>query len=132
MTASKRVLVIDDEQGVIAFMERLLRTLGYTVDWANDGADGLRKAADPGISLIISDMNMPGEPSSLELVRKLRETRPDCPLVIISGYPSDERLTSCRELGVTEFLTKPFELSFIKGVLNRLFPEKHVDEGSSA
>ncbi len=123
MSTPKRILIIDDEEGVVSYLERLLRMLGYAVDSANNGAAGLEKAADPEIALIISDMYMPGEPSQMDLIRQLREQRADCPLVVISGYPSEDRLDACRALGVTEFLTKPFEISFIKNILARLFDD---------
>lgn len=75
---------------------------------------------------------MPGEISSLELIGKLRELRRDCPIVVISGYPTADRLKTCEELGVSEFLTKPFEISFITSVLQRLLPVEGKTSGRPA
>ncbi len=116
------ILVIDDEPGILSYFSRLLTGLGYQVVTADNSTDGVTRAADPAVSLIISDLNMPGEPSKLDLIRGLRGARPDCPLVVISGFPTTERLKTCTELGVAEFLTKPFEISFITSVLKRLVP----------
>lgn len=121
-----KILVIDDDPGVLAYLSRLLESLGHQAVTANSGAEGLAKAADPTFQLILSDLAMPGEPSKMELIKQLRQMRPDCPLVVISGYPTPERLAECSELGVTEFLTKPFEINFIKGILSRLFPDTHA------
>ncbi len=137
MSAPKRrILIVDDDKSVIGYLERLLQMLGYTVDTCVNGAEGLAKAADPAFELIVSDLSMPGEPSGMDLIRALRKQRPDCPLVVISGFPSQDRLDECREIGVTEFLTKPFEISFIKNVLKNAFdnstgsaPREPVAEG---
>ncbi len=128
MTDRKRVLIIDDEPSVLDYLERLLQRLGYEVECTDNGADGLKRAANPGIDLIISDMFMPGDPCQLELIRRLRECRSDCPLVVITGHPSADIMQDCRQIGVNEFLTKPFELSFIKNVLNKLLlaPTKEI------
>ena len=115
-----RILIIDDDPGVVAYLQRLLERLGHTVESAEDGKTGLERAEDAGIQLIVSDLYMPGEPSRLDLIRRLREVRPDCPLVVVSGYPSEDRLEECRAMGVTEFLTKPFEISFLRSVMDKL------------
>lgn len=117
-----KILVIDDEPAICSYFSRLLTGLGYEVETADNSITGLARVMDPAISLLISDLNMPGEPSKLDLIRKLRELRPDCPVVVVSGYPTPERLQICTELGVAEFLTKPFEISFITSVLKRLCP----------
>ncbi len=124
MTKRTRILVVDDEPCVLNYLERLLNRLGYAAECTGNGAEGLEKAADPSIELIISDMFMPGNPSQLELIQRLREIRSDCPLVVISGHPSEEIMEKCRAIGVNEFLTKPFELSFIKNVLNKLLTDQ--------
>jgi DNA-binding NtrC family response regulator len=116
-----KILIVDDDAGVLGYLTRLLGTLGHTVETAEDGAVAVERATDKSFQMIISDLNLPGEPNRLALIRRLRELRPECPLVVISGYPTQDRLDECREMGVTEFLTKPFEINFIKSVLRRLF-----------
>ena len=127
MPAGKRILVIDDDPSVCTYLSRLLTTLGYEVVTTETGKEGLKHVKDPTIDLVISDLYMPGEPNKLELIRKLRESRPEIPLVVISGYPSQDRLDACQELGVTEFLTKPFEISFIRQTIQRLLAPEHTE-----
>jgi len=125
MTA--KILVIDDEDPILRYFNKLLTALKYDVVTANNSADGCRLAReDADIRLIITDLTMAGEISDIALVRELRNIRPECPIVVISGHPTPVRLEECEQLGVREFLTKPFELSFIASVLARLLqqPEK--------
>ncbi len=130
MSEPKRILIIEDDSRVAGYLLRLLKMLGYHADVCDNGADGLQKAQDASYELIISDLNMPGEISQMDLIRRLREVRAECPLVVISGYPSQDRLDSCRELGVTEFLTKPFEISFIKNILDNLFNKNEAADST--
>ncbi|MCB1070648.1 MAG: response regulator [Kiritimatiellae bacterium] len=122
-----KILVIDDEELIRNYFRHLLRSLNYDVMVAPNSVDGCRLAADPSVNLIISDLNMEGELSDVDLIRELRRLRPDIPLVVISGYPTHERLQECEKLGVSEFITKPFELTFIASVLKRLLDEATAD-----
>ena len=118
--AAEKILVIDDETEILRYFKRLLTGQGYAVETAGNSQAGCELAEDPSVAVIISDLHMPGALSKLDLIRKLRELRPDCPLVVVSGYPAAESLQICRELGVAEFLTRPFEIAFITSVLKQL------------
>jgi len=121
MANQKRVLLVDDDPAVSVYLVRVLRMLGHAVDTVETGAEALKRAEAGGLDLMISDLNMPGEPNGVELIRALHEARPECPIVVISGYPTEDRLSSCEDIGVRTFLTKPFELSFIRQVLEEVF-----------
>lgn len=116
-----KILVIDDEDQIRKHFQMLLPHLGHTVCTAADGDEGVLAAEDESIQLIITDLCMPGRLSETELVRELRRLRPDVPIVVISGYPSGDALMACEEIGVVDFLTKPFELSFIAAILEKSF-----------
>ncbi|MEI7436879.1 MAG: response regulator [bacterium] len=116
----RNILVIDDEESIRKYFKRLLEGMGYTVELAETGDAGRELAVNPAVELIITDLQMPGNPSGMDLVKALRALRPECPVVVISGHPTDDRLKLAGELGV-EFLTKPFELSFIRQILERIF-----------
>ena len=116
----RKILVIDDDEIVRRYFNSLLVRLGYDVELAADGKDGLARASSPDIDLVISDLFMPGSPFGVDLIRQIREKRPLCPIVVISGEGDSKTVADCAALGVTEFLTKPFEMGFIRDVLERL------------
>ncbi|MBU0716445.1 MAG: response regulator [Verrucomicrobia bacterium] len=115
------VLAIDDELAILKYLKMILAELGYDARIACNGLDGCNEAKNPDVKLIISDLNMAGEISGINLVKKLRALRPDCPIIILTGYPTGERLKEAEELNV-EFLTKPFEMPFLATLLKRLLP----------
>jgi DNA-binding NtrC family response regulator len=114
-----RILLIEDEAEVSKYLRMLLERMKHEVETAADGTQGFARAGDDSFDLIITDLRMPGEPSEMDLVRAIREKRPATPLVVVSGHPTPERLEECETLGITDFLTKPFEIDFIRSVLNK-------------
>lgn len=117
-----KLLLIDDDGSIRDYFCALARHMGHELVTAADGCEGMSCVCDESVTLILTDLNMPGEPSGMDLVRAIRERRPDCPVVVVSGHPSEERLERCRELGIDEFLAKPFELAQIRAMLARLLP----------
>lgn len=117
-----KILIIDDEPVILEYLKMILTKLGYDVHTACDGISACNEANNQEIKLIISDLNMPGELSGMNLVRKLRSLRPDCPVIILTGYPTSDRFKETSEIGVIEFLTKPFEIPFLATILKRMLP----------
>lgn len=124
-----KILVADDDQPVRDYFRKLLSRLGYEVVLASDGDEACEKIADPTVRLAITDVYMPGKKKEVELIRELRRLRPELPIVVISGYSAAETLQECEALGVRDFLTKPFELSFISSVIRKLLGEPSEEDG---
>jgi DNA-binding NtrC family response regulator len=108
-----KILVIDDEESIRKYFHKLLMRLECDVMTAADADEGLAMAADPEVKLIISDYYLPGSVQKADLVRALRELRPEIPVMVITGYADMDTITECEALGVKDVLTKPFELSFV-------------------
>ncbi|NIP82357.1 MAG: response regulator, partial [Gemmatimonadetes bacterium] len=106
VAGTETILVVEDEDAVRSLASRILGRHGYTVLEATDGAAALEVAAGNGIDLLLTDVVMPGA-SGCELAARLREDRPDLPVLYMSGYPADE----VGRLGVGTdgaFIQKPF------------------------
>lgn len=102
------VLVVEDDDAIRPLVARILRRRGYRVTEAHDGAEGLTaaEATDAPIDLVASDVVMPamGGP---DMLKRLREARPDLPVLFLSGYSADE--VAARGSLDAPFLEKPFE-----------------------
>ena len=114
------ILIIEDEAVVWALLQRIVKALGHAVDIATDGNKGLELARQGDYAVIISDLQMPGIISGMDLIRRLRATKPQTPIVVVSGYPSAEALGECEKLGITDFLTKPFEMTFVQAIVEKI------------
>jgi two-component system cell cycle sensor histidine kinase/response regulator CckA len=121
--AGRRLLLVEDEAPLHRLLTRALTTAGYEVTAVEDGEAALGAiAAGLKPDLVISDVAMPGSIDGMTLARRLRETNPDLPIVLMSGYAEG---TLSGEV-VSEnfyFLQKPFRisemLSQIAGALTR-------------
>jgi signal transduction histidine kinase/ActR/RegA family two-component response regulator len=86
---SARILLVEDDPTVAEATQDLLHTLGFDTRWAGDGAVALAFVEDdPKLALVLSDVVMPGGISGLDLARRLRDRRPDLPVILTTGYSS--------------------------------------------
>jgi PAS domain S-box-containing protein len=115
----ERVLVVDDEEALVAVTSEVLKHFGYEPVGCADGAAALA-AFDAGrIDAVIADEVMPGL-SGTELARQLRRRRPDLPIVLVSGYTGPMLSERALAAGVSEILKKPVQSRDIAAALARL------------
>jgi CheY-like chemotaxis protein len=112
--------VVDDEPDVEALFRqqfrRDLRAQRFVMDFANSAADALSRAAstiEQSLILILSDINMPGM-SGLEMLPKIREIRPEVPVIMITAYGDPDTRRKAIEKGATGLLTKPIDFSLLR------------------
>ena len=106
------ILLVEDEDMVRAVAERALARQGYTVETASDGEEALETIAKGGAyDLIVSDVVMPNMDGPA-MARALRQTRPDLPILFMSGY-AEEQLRQSIDLDNVAFLPKPFSVQQI-------------------
>ena len=104
----KHVLYIDDEEAIVFLMQRLLERQGYRVSSFTDPREALAAArANPAqFDLAVTDHNMPGR-SGLEVAIALRKIRADLPVLLASGYISEELRARAPAAGIRELIYKP-------------------------
>jgi len=107
---SGTVLVVEDEPGIVDFLERGLRAHGFTVSSALDGVTGTEKALQEDVDLVVLDMMLPGR-SGLEVLATLREQKPTLPVIVLTARGEVEHRVSGLDAGAVDYLTKPFSLN---------------------
>ena len=105
--AGQHVLYVDDDEVIVLMVERLLTRAGYRVTSFRDGRDAVAavRAAPRAFDLVVTDFNMPGF-TGMEVAGVLAEIRPELPVVISSGYISDELQARAAAAGVRALLQK--------------------------
>jgi signal transduction histidine kinase/ActR/RegA family two-component response regulator len=118
---TERVLVIDDEVALRRSVSRGLSRLGYTVDVAANGAEGVRmvQGSPEAYDLVILDMMMP-EMGGTEAFQRIRRIRPDLKVLICSGYSVDSERNELLRDGAAGFLEKPFDSSDIAAAVREV------------
>ena len=118
------VLVVDDEPDVEALFRqqfrRDLRAQRFVMDFAISAADALTRIADTieqSLILILSDINMPGM-TGLEMLPRVKEIRPDVPVIMITAYGDSETKRKAIESGASGLLTKPIDFTLLRGEID--------------
>jgi len=125
------VLVVDDEPDVEALFRqqfrRDLRAQRFMMDFANSAADALSRIAssiDRSLILILSDINMPGM-TGLEMLPKVKEMRPEVPVIMITAYGDAETKRKALENGATGLLTKPIDFTLLREEIDARLAQVH-------
>lgn len=123
---SHKVLVVDDDETLLRFLDDYLTREGYEVIAADRGAAGLRSLYDQRPDLVVLDVMMPGM-DGWEVCARIRELT-DIPVIMLTAKTSEaDRLRGFR-LGVDDYVTKPFSLAElgarIRAVLSRTVPQR--------
>ncbi len=102
------ILVVEDEEDLRGFLVRSLERLGYEIRAVPDGTEAIRvfEADHPGIDIVLLDMNLPGLDGG-RVLERFRETDPDVPVIISTGYAADNLETA----GNVIVLQKPYTLA---------------------
>jgi CheY-like chemotaxis protein len=117
---STHILVVDDEPDVESMFRqhfrRDLRSGRFIMDFALSAPAALERVeaiADPSLILIFSDINMPGM-SGLEMLPKVKQSRPGVPVIMITAYGDAETKRKALECGAEGLLTKPIDFSLLQ------------------
>ena len=115
MNAKRHVLVIDDDAVVGRSFDRVLSDKGYEVDTALNGEEGLKDIESQDYDVIFTDIKMPGM-DGLEVAERIKARCPWTPVVVITGYGTEESEARAHVLGVNGFVRKPLTPEMIESI----------------
>ncbi len=120
-----RILVVEDDREVADYLKNGLEESGYTVDYADNGQDGLYLATAEAYDLLIVDRMLP-KLEGLALIKALRAAGRQMPVLILSALGEvDDRVQGLRA-GSDDYLTKPFSFSELLARIEALLRRGHV------
>jgi NADH:ubiquinone oxidoreductase subunit E len=118
MAEGPKILIVDDEPVVIKSGQRVLKSEGYEVEGALGGRDAIMKIEQNNYDLVFTDLKMP-EVDGITLIRWIKKTKPSIGIVIITGYPSQDTIKEALELGIIDYVPKPFTPAVLIDVTER-------------
>ena len=107
----RKVLFVDDDQIMLLAIEKRFAAFSdsFTMVMAHDGFDAVQKLKENSVSLIILDLKMP-RMDGMSLLTHARDKFPDIPVIIVSGYRTDEMYKLAKSKGVIAYISKPFQV----------------------
>jgi len=115
----QRILVVDDDALSREFLVEAITALGYQPIEAKSGQEALERAQNTSPDLVLTDLRMPGM-DGLELVKRIRESQPDMPSVMITAQGTIESAVQAMRNGASDFLLKPCTPDAIEAVIDRI------------
>jgi DNA-binding NtrC family response regulator len=111
-----RVLVVDDDPGVLGIVERFTRQLGMEVIFRTSGREALECLAEVQPDVALIDLQMPGV-GGIDVLRAIRAADPRCQAILMTGNASLDTAIEAVKAGALDYLTKPFDMARLQGLL---------------
>ncbi len=113
LPAASRILVVDDERSMREMLGILLRRDGHDLTIVESGTEAIELLRRQPFDLVVSDVKMP-DVSGVEVIRTAREVNPGIIAILITAYGSRELIAEVGELGVDDYVEKPFNVEVLK------------------
>jgi nitrogen regulation protein NR(I) len=135
MSSAARILLIEDDPGIVMTLRRLLRDEGYEVLVETRGDAGLARAQGEELDVVLTDLKLPGL-NGLDLVRQLHANKPRLPVIMMTAHGTTESAIEATKAGAYDYLLKPFEMPELltlvaKGITSRRMMTERVELGAT-
>ena len=134
-TKPEHVLIVDDDETIRSTLKDFLEASGDICYVASNAYEALRALPENPITLVISDIKMPGM-DGIEFMKEAKQHFSGLDFMIITGYASDYTYTDIISAGATDYMTKPFKLEELKAKMERMKRERglvnELKEGNRA
>jgi len=113
-----RILIVDDEQEILAALDTHLSLIGYEVKTCDNPEEALNLISIEKFHIALLDINMPNM-TGIELLRKIKSIKPTVQVIMITAYSTLEKAIDCWEAGASDYILKPFaDLDAIGSIVN--------------
>jgi DNA-binding NtrC family response regulator len=127
LTDNARILIIDDDENIRRVLETILTDEGYAVESADTAMKGIEKSQNAFFNIALVDVRLP-DMEGIDLLPKLRNTKPKMRKIIVTGYPTLQNAMNAVNNGANAYVMKPFDvekiLNTIKDQLQKQREEK--------
>jgi nitrogen regulation protein NR(I) len=118
MKDNPRVLIIEDDAGIASSLKHVLESEGATVETTADATDGLARARDAKVEVVLTDLQLPG-PNGLQIIKELHRARPRLPVILMTGHHTTDAAIEAIKLGAFDYLIKPFDMAEMVGLIEK-------------
>ncbi|MBI2288547.1 MAG: sigma-54-dependent Fis family transcriptional regulator [Chloroflexi bacterium] len=120
-----RILVVDDEESIRSFLQRVLQEAGYDVVTAANGQEALNKITESGASVVCLDVKMPGI-SGMEVLRQIMANWPQTCVIMATAVADAQTAVDAMKLGAYDYITKPFNRDNVLLTIKRAIEKRNL------
>ena len=125
------VLIVDDEKNIRLTLSQALEPLGAEIGTAVNGEEALAKLKERDFDVILLDLRMPGM-DGLEVLRQVRELRPDIHVIVITAHGTVESAVDAMKVGAVDFIQKPFAPKEIRALVAKAMDKEGREKEEAA
>jgi two-component system response regulator HydG len=119
------VLVIDDDGAHAEAASESLSRSGYECTVATSGTEGVRRLEKDDYDVVLTDLVM-RDLSGIEIVRKVKSSRPETEVIVMTGYPSYETALEAMDEGAYDYLNKPIDLNILRAKIRKAIEKQKL------
>jgi diguanylate cyclase (GGDEF)-like protein len=123
--SAESILIVDDDSNLRDILKDLAKSLGFSVETAAGGHEGLERLNERSFSFLLTDMNMP-EMDGFELIQHVKRDFPDVSMVAMTGFTEGYNYVDVINAGASDFIKKPFDLGEMEAKLRRIINERNL------
>jgi DNA-binding NtrC family response regulator len=130
MGEAARILIIDDDESIRKVLATILEDEGYIVETAETAKEGIEKSEKAFYNLALIDVRLP-DMEGIELLSKLRNTKPKMRKIIVTGYPTLQNAVSAVNKGADAYVMKPFDVEKILQTIREQLKKQEEEKSYS-
>ncbi len=130
MGEAARILIIDDDESIRKVLATILEDEGYIVETAETAKEGIEKSEKAFYNLALIDVRLP-DMEGIELLSKLRNTKPKMRKIIVTGYPTLQNAVAAVNKGADAYVMKPFEVEKILQTIREQLKKQEEEKSYS-
>jgi DNA-binding NtrC family response regulator len=127
MGEAARILIVDDDENIRKVLQAILEDEGYIIETAETAKKGIEKSEKAFFNLALIDVRLP-DMEGIELLSKLRSTKPKMRKIIVTGYPTLQNAISAVNKGADAYVMKPFEVEKILQTIREQLKKQEEDK----
>lgn len=112
----ERILIVDDQLGIRLLLKEILQKEGYSTFQAANGYQAIEITKKENPDLVLLDMRLP-EMNGIEILQELKKISPDIRVIIMTAYGEQELIDTAKNIGILDYITKPFEIEEIRRIV---------------
>uniref|UniRef100_UPI00404722DC response regulator transcription factor n=1 Tax=Flavobacterium sp. TaxID=239 RepID=UPI00404722DC len=101
------ILIVEDEKGIVDFLKQGLEEEGYTISSASDGEEGLRKALELEVDLVLLDWMLP-KIQGIDVCKRIRKEKTNLPIIFLTAKDTVQETIEGLKAGANDYIKKPF------------------------
>ncbi|MBF0343407.1 MAG: NAD(P)H-dependent oxidoreductase subunit E [Nitrospirae bacterium] len=113
-----KILIVDDDRIIVESCKRVLQSSGVDITVTTSSVVAVDLIANNEYDVVITDIMMP-EIDGFELIKKIKEVRPATGIVVITGYPNQQNIQDALQLGIIDYLPKPFTPNVLTDIVSK-------------